>query len=279
MSPIRHLGRLFPFLIWLLIALIISSCAISPERPSAQPESPASASSTQSVGIYTYQIIHTYPHDSKAFTEGLVFDNGILYEGTGLNGESSIRKVDLTTGNILQIYQLPAEYFGEGITIYKDTLIQLTWKSHVGFIYDKNTFDLLHQFSYPTEGWGLTYDGKRLILSDGTPTIHFLDPVTFRPEAEINVENRGTPTDKINELEFIGGKIYANIWQTDKIAIIDPLDGKVSALIDLTGLLQTQKYTGTVDVLNGIAYDSLANRLFVTGKSWPFLFEIKLVAQ
>jgi glutamine cyclotransferase len=251
----------------LLIALLSACSPASLPVPTVTPE-PID---------YTYKVVKVYPHDSQAFTEGLVMDQGALYEGTGLNGSSSVRRVDLNTGKVLQSYALPAEYFGEGITIFKDSLIQLTWQSHLGFVYDKNSFQQLRQFSYPTEGWGITQDGKRLIMSDGTSNLIFLDPASFASSGTVAVQDRGTAINNINELEYIKGQIYANIWQTDKIAIIDPQDGHVSGWIDLTGLLQTQSYSGQVDVLNGIAYDSLSDRLFVTGKYWPYLFQIELV--
>ncbi|MDD4877124.1 MAG: glutaminyl-peptide cyclotransferase, partial [Dehalococcoidales bacterium] len=207
----------------------------------------------------------------------LVFDGGILYEGTGLIGRSSLRKVELETGKILQLYNLPEKYFGEGITVYKDTIIQLTWKSNTGLIYNKNSFALLHQFSYIGEGWGITNDGKQLIMSNGSATLTFLDSKTFTPINHIEVHDGDDPIFNINELEYVNGKIFANVWQTDNIAIIEPLDGRVVGWVDLIGLLKTQPFSDQVDVLNGIAYDAQTDRLFVTGKFWPFLFEIKLV--
>ena len=204
-------------------------------------------------------------------------DQGVLYEGTGLKGSSSLRRVDLETGKVLQSLSLPEEYFGEGITTWNDSLIQLTWQSHTGFVYDRQSFQQLRQFSYPTEGWGITRDATRLIMSDGTSNLIFLDPASFATTGTLAVQDGGTPITKINELEYIQGQVYANIWQTDKIAIIDPHDGMVTGWIDLTGLLQTQNYNGQVDVLNGIAYDSLTDRLFVTGKYWPYLFQIEMV--
>lgn len=227
------------------------------------------------VRFYGYTIINTYPHDPTAFTQGLVFEDGVLYEGTGLRGQSSLRRIELETGKILHVYELPHTYFGEGITIYKDTIIQLTWQSNTGFVYDKDTFALLQEFSYPTEGWGITYDGNTLIMSDGTSTLHFLHPETFEEISSIEVYH-DAPVTRLNELEYIDGKIYANVWLTDRIAIIDPDTGKVTGWIDLEGLLP-EECTQRADVLNGIAYDADNDRLFVTGKLWPYLFEIDLI--
>jgi len=262
-----------------LIILAVGSCSTAPVSESSPSQITPSRTVPQPVPVYTYQVINTYPHDREAFTEGLVFDSGVLYEGTGLNGRSSLRKVELKTGKILQIYRLPEQYFGEGITVYKDTIIQLTWKSNTGLVYNKNSFALLHQFSYVGEGWGITNDGKRLVMSNGFSTLTFLDSETFAPISYIGVHESDTPIDNLNELEYVNGKIFANVWQTDKIAIIEPADGRVVGWVDLTGLLQTQSFSGQVDVLNGIAYDAQTDRLFVTGKFWPFLFEIKLVVK
>jgi glutaminyl-peptide cyclotransferase len=225
--------------------------------------------------IYTYRVINSYPHDAKAFTEGLVFDGGFLYEGTGIAGDSSIRRVELKTGKVLQIYNLPEEYFGEGIVIFKDSLIELTWQNGVGLVYARDSFDFLRQFSYSGEGWGITSDGTSLIMSNGTSRLTVLDPDTLTQTGGIEVHDGKTPVVRLNELEFIKGKIYANVWMTDRIAVIEPASGTVDAWIDLTGLLATRGAIG--GVLNGIAYDAQNDRLFVTGKLWPFLFEIKLL--
>ncbi len=259
--------RLCLLSLWLVVALVISSCSTQPQAAS------------QPTTIYTYKIVNTYAHDRNAFTQGLAFDNGFLYEGTGQYGNSSLRKVDLATGDVLQMRRLSADYFGEGITVYDDTIVQLTWESHTGFVYNKNSFNLLRQFSYPTEGWGIAYDGERLIMSDGTSLLHFLNPETLETTGYIEVSDNNKPVSRLNELEYVNGKVYANAWRTDRIAIIEPRDGRVTAWIDLSGLLRTQEYRGYVDVLNGIAYDSQADRLFVTGKLWPFLFEIKLATK
>lgn len=215
-----------------------------------------------------------YPHDNRAFTQGLVFDGGVLYEGTGLKGRSSLRRVDLDTGEALQVHELAPEFFGEGIAVYGangDRIVQLTWQDHTGFVYEKGAFRLLRTFSYPTEGWGVTYDGTRLIMSDGTATLRFLDPDTLAETGSVQVRDENGPVVRLNELEYIGGSVYANIWQKDYIVMISPETGRVTGRADLAGL----KSTG--DVLNGIAYDPEGRRLFVTGKLWPSLFEIELV--
>jgi glutamine cyclotransferase len=224
--------------------------------------------------VYGYKIVNTYPHDRKAFTEGLVFDDGFLYEGTGICGESTLRKVELETGKVLKLYHLPAQFFGEGVTIWNDTLLQLTWESRIGFIYDKESFLLLREFAYPTEGWGITHDGKHLIMSDGTSALYFLNPDTFEEIGQIEVRDKGVPIINLNELEYIQGEIYANVWRSNHIARISPETGQVVGWIALKGLLSEENRSE--DVLNGIAYDAKEDRIFVTGKCWPKLFEIKL---
>jgi glutamine cyclotransferase len=270
---VRSYGKL---LIFVLLLSIGCSWDI-PEPIKSKLVSPHIA--VQEVPTYTYQVVNTFPHDPEAFTQGLVFENGIMYEGTGLYGNSSIRKVDLETGKVLQIYNLPMQYYGEGITVYKDTLIQLTLESNKGFVYDKTSLDLLREFSYSTQGWGITHNGDRIIMSDGTSTLNFLNPETFNKIGQIEVHDVNGPLEMINELEYINGKIYANIWKTDNIAIIDPQNGHVTGWINLSGLLDTRDYGEPADVLNGIAYDAKADRLFVTGKLWPLLFEIKPVGR
>ncbi len=248
--------------------------------PISSPTTTSTPTPTNTPGpapIYTYQVINTYPHDPNAFTQGLIFADGVLYEGTGLYKRSSLRRVELETGNVLQLYQLPDQFFGEGVTLYGEELIELTWKSRVGFVYDKDSFELLREFSYPTEGWGITHDGQRLIMSDGTSILHFWDPQTFEEIDQVAVYDDGIPVARLNELEYIQGEVYANVWLTDRIARIDPQTGRVTAWIDLTGLLAPEDRTRPVDVLNGIAYDAENDRLFVTGKLWPKLFEIELI--
>jgi glutamine cyclotransferase len=224
---------------------------------------------------YTYSIVNTYPHDENAFTQGLVYENGSLYESTGLYGSSTLRRVKLENGEILQRHTLSDRYFGEGITILDDKIIQLTWNEHKGFIYDKHSFDLLQEFSYSTDGWGITYDGNRLIMSNGSATLIFLDSETFEKVGQVEVHDTA-PVTQINELEYINGKVYANIWKEEKIAIINPQTGQVEGWIDLSGI-QDLENQDVDNVLNGIAYDAEGNRLFVTGKMWPHLFEIKLI--
>jgi glutamine cyclotransferase len=225
---------------------------------------------------YTYDVVNVYPHDQNAFTQGLVIEEGVLYEGTGLYGNSSLRRVELETGNVLQMYTLPNGFFGEGITVFGDRIIQLTWQSQTGFVYDNHSFDLLREFSYPTEGWGITHNGSVLIMSDGTATLYFLDPETFEKVGQVEVHD-DEPVTYLNELEYINGEVYANIWREDKIAIIDPHTGQVKGWIDLTGIYN-QENSDPNNVLNGIAYDTEGDRLFVTGKRWSQLFQIKIIA-
>jgi glutaminyl-peptide cyclotransferase len=225
------------------------------------------------VPTYGYRVVRSYPHDRQAFTQGLVYRDGILYEGTGLNGRSGVRKVRLETGEVLQVRPLDDRYFGEGIAVMGDEIFQLTWQSEIGFVYDKATLEPRRTFRYAGEGWGLTSDGKRLIMSDGSATLRFLDPKTVRETGRVVVRHAGVPVSNLNELEFIKGEIYANVWQTERIARIAPATGRVTAWIDLRGLLNSREAAG-VDVLNGIAYDAAGDRLFVTGKLWPRIFEI-----
>jgi glutamine cyclotransferase len=226
---------------------------------------------------YTYDVVDVYPHDETAFTQGLLFEDGVLYEGTGLYGQSSIRRVELETGDILQSYNLSNRFFGEGITIFGDKIIQLTWRSNRGFVYDKQSFELVQEFTYPTEGWGITHDSTNLIMSNGTSTLHFLDPETLTQVSEIEVYyNETEPVTRLNELEYIKGKVYANIWLEERIAVINPQTGEVTSWINLEGIQDLENLDGD-SVLNGIAYDETEDRLFVTGKRWPQLFEISLI--
>ncbi len=233
--------------------------------------------SPQPIPIYTYTILNTYIHENDAYTQGLALENGVLYEGTGLYGESSLRKVELETGSVLQIHRLPSAYFGEGITILGDTIIQLTWRSNRGFVYDRASFEILQEFTYATEGWGITHDGKRLIMSDGTSILYFLDPDTFTVTGHVQIYEDNLPVINLNELEYVRGYVYANVWPTDNVAIIDPDNGHVVGWIDLSGLFSPQTDGVSGNVLNGIAYDTENDRLFVTGKLWSTLFEIQLV--
>jgi glutamine cyclotransferase len=283
----RSLSIFLPILIALLGEVVVSSCPTSPDSSSNNasknaisrvPKDSLDSTTTEVVPLYTYKIVNTYPHDRNAFTQGLVFEDGILYEGTGLHGQSTLRKVELETGDILRILTLPAQFFGEGVTIYGNKLIQLTWQFNVGFIYDKESFELLQEFNYSTEGWGITHDGKRLIMSDGTSTLHFLDPETFQEIGQIEVYDRNGPVTKLNELEYVQGEIYANIWKTDRVARIAPLTGQVMGWIELKNILSPEDRNHRVDALNGIAYDAKNDRLFVTGKFWPKIIEIKMIS-
>jgi glutaminyl-peptide cyclotransferase len=227
----------------------------------------------------TYQIVHTYPHDQDAYTQGLFYLDGHLYESTGLNGQSSLRMVDLETGRILELHDVPAKYFAEGLAPWGSTLVQLTWQSHVALVYDRSSFRFLRTLHYEGEGWGLTADDKEMILSDGTATLRFLDPANFKVLRRVTVTDHGRPVTQLNELEFIHGEVYANIWHSDRIARIAPATGKVLGFIDLTGLLPASEHSSPEAVLNGIAYDSAHDRLFVTGKLWPSIFEIKVIPE
>ncbi len=257
MTPCLDLSRLVPLLLTLLS---VSTAALA--EPTLQ---------------YTYRVVNVYPHDAKAFTQGLVFDGGFLYEGTGLYGQSTLRKVELKTGKVLKRFELPSRFFGEGITVFGEHIIQTTWRSNVAFVYEKRSFELRQTFVYPTEAWGLTHNGTHLILSDGSATLRFLDPRTFREVDRIEVYDGKNPVSRLNELEFVRGEILANVWKTERIARIAPDSGRVTAWIDLSGILRAEESSARVDVLNGIAYDAGNDRLFVTGKLWPKLFEIELV--
>jgi glutaminyl-peptide cyclotransferase len=227
--------------------------------------------------VYGVAVVHTYPHDPAAFTEGLFYLNGFLYESTGLEGKSDIRKVQLATGKVLQRRALDAKYFGEGIVAWKGRLAELTWQSQIGFTYDLNTFKPRGTFHYTGEGWALTHDGRRIIMSDGTAQLRFLDPRTLAETGRLNVTLNGRPLAMLNELEWVKGEILANVWQTNFIVRIDPGSGRVTGVIDLSPLVQQEAAKGRpIDVLNGIAYDAERDRLFVTGKLWSALYEIRL---
>lgn len=226
--------------------------------------------------VYTYEIVNSYPHDIKAFTQGLQFYNGFLYESTGEEGESSVRQVELQTGKVLKITPLAAEFFGEGLTILNGKIYQITWQNNRAFTYDLNTLQKTNEQTYQYEGWGLTSDGKNLIATDGSNKIRFLDPNTLQEINSVEVKNKNSRVEDLNELEYIKGEIWANIWKKDMIVRIDPKDGKVLAWVDLNGLRPQETFKDNEAVLNGIAYDEQNNRLFVTGKLWPKIFEIKL---
>jgi glutamine cyclotransferase len=232
------------------------------------------------VPTYGYQVVRSYPHDRGAFTQGLIFRDGVFYESTGLNGRSGIRKVKTETGEVLQMKPLPQEYFGEGITDWNGQILQITWRSGVGFVYDMKTFEQTNRWTYSGEGWGLTHDDTRIIMSDGSAQLRFIDPATLKETGRVTVRDATGPVERLNELEYVKGEIFANIWTTDRIARISPKDGRVTGWIDLSGLLSPAERSEVErggGVLNGIAYDAAGDRLFVTGKLWPRVFEIRLV--
>jgi glutamine cyclotransferase len=224
-----------------------------------------------------YRVVKSYPHDRTAFTQGLEYHDGVLYEGTGLVGRSSLRKSNLETGEVLQRFDVPPPFFGEGITVLNQQIFQLTWQSQTGFIYDKSSFRILRSFNYPGEGWGMTNDGKQIYMSDGTSQIRVWDPGTLKEVRRITVKDGAGEVAALNELEFVHGEILANVWQTDRIARISPGDGRVLGWIDLGGILPKSERPESDAVLNGIAYDAAGDRLFITGKLWPKIFEIKLL--
>lgn len=259
-----------------LYACQMASNSAPPHQESnASTPPPTTTAAESEPPVYRYRIVNTFPHDRNAFTQGLEFHNGYLYESTGLNGQSSLRKVELRTGRVLQIHRLPQEYFAEGITLFGNRIYQLTWQNGVCFVYNLNNFRQETQFRYYGEGWGLTNDGKYLIMSDGSETITFRDPETFAEVRKITVRAQGKPVKNLNELEYIDGEIWANIWYSDMIARIDPQTGIVKAWVDMEGLPVPNR--GSEEVLNGIAYDRQNKRIFVTGKNWSKLFEIELV--
>ena len=225
---------------------------------------------------YRYKVVHSYPHDVEAFTQGLVYDRGILFEGTGQKSGSSLREVELQTGKVLRQHNLDPNLFGEGIALYRDRIYQVTWENKVGFVYDKATFNVINKIYYSTQGWGLTTIGDRIVMSDGSNTLAFYEPEMFTIVSSLEVYDNEKKVESLNELEYINGEIWANIWMTDLIARIDPSSGKVLAYIDLKGILPENERTAETDVLNGIAWDAEGKRIFVTGKKWPRLFEISL---
>jgi glutaminyl-peptide cyclotransferase len=225
--------------------------------------------------VYGFTVVNSYPHDPEAFTQGLIFRDGVLYESTGINGRSSLRKVRLETGDVLQRINVDARYFAEGMTDWGNRLIQLTYTTKVGFVYDISSFALQRTFDYTGQGWGLTHDTRRLIMSDGTPALRFLDPDTLRETGRVIVKDGDKPIENLNELEWVKGEVFANVWLTDRIAIISPDSGRVTAWLDLAGIRGPVR-SGTDDVLNGIAYDAAGDRLFVTGKLWSRVYEIRV---
>jgi glutamine cyclotransferase len=247
-------------------AIVIAlACALAPARAQRSPGAP----------VFGYEVVNVYPHDRDAFTQGLLFRDGVLYESTGLNGRSSLRKVQLETGKVLQQVTVDSRYFAEGLTDWGSRLVQLTWNTNVGFVYDIASFKRLQTFSYAGEGWGLAHDGRRILMSDGSATLRFLDPQTFRQTGQVPVTDGAVSVRDLNELEFVDGQVYANVWLTDRIAIIAPDTGRVTGWINLAGLMSGKGLSADA-VLNGIAYDAQRRRLFVTGKLWPSLFEIRV---
>jgi glutamine cyclotransferase len=273
--------QIFPLLAFAIILLCLAGCDARKQAGTASTGQPAASTNTASdtYPTYTYDVVNVRPHDRGAFTQGLVYLDGALLESTGLNGESSLRKVDLETGNVLKYADVPAEYFAEGLALFDGKLFQLTWQSHKCFVYDLESFQKQKEFTYDGEGWGLTTDGRWLIMSDGTDQIRFLDPTTFEEKKRITVLAHGQPVNRLNELEYIKGEIYANVWTTDFVVRIDPATGRVVGVIDFTGLLAPADRDQNTDVLNGIAYDAAGDRLFITGKRWPKLFEVRLKAR
>lgn len=257
-------------------APLVTLLALLAMLPARAPALARSQASSPSAPVLSYRVLHAYPHDPNAFTQGLEYADGILYEGTGLNGHSSIRKVTLDTGRVVQERRVSSKYFGEGITIWKSSLFELTWETGVAFVYDRATFTPLRRFSYAGEGWGLTHDATNLIMSDGTSRLRLLDPATFAERRRISVTDNGEPVRHLNELEYVRGQILANVWLTNRIARIDPGTGRVTGWLDLGGLPRPDEHVSPNAVLNGIAYDAQHDRLFVTGKLWPRLFEIEI---
>ncbi len=258
-----------------LVASVGAFGGCSKEAPAADSANGESSAPARTP-TYVADVLQSWPHDPEAYTQGLVWDNGRLYESTGLVGKSSIREVELKTGRVIRKHDIPDPYFGEGIVIMGDDLWQITWTSGVAFLYDAKTFTQRAVFKYDGEGWGLATDGTSIIMSDGTPSIRFRDPKTFDVQRTISVNDHGTPVTQLNELEWVKGEIWANVYQSDQIARIDPATGNVTGWIDLAGLLPKLERKGEEDVLNGIAYDPQEDRYFVTGKLWPRLFEIRL---
>jgi glutamine cyclotransferase len=247
-----------------LSVMAIAACATSSTVAQRQP-----------APVQGFRVIATFPHDPKAFTQGLVFADGAFYESTGLNGESSLRRVEIASGKVLQQITVPEEYFAEGLALVGDELLQLTWQHQRGFVYDRKTFAQKRTFAYKNEGWGIAYDATGgLVMSDGSDTLTFLDPKTFAAARTLRVQDAGRPVPQLNELEWIDGEIWANVWMTDRVARISPVTGDVKAWIDLASLWPSHQRMPPADVLNGIAYDKATRRIFVTGKKWPRVYQI-----
>ena len=277
-------------LLWPLV-LLLAACggsggspasAASPPEPApapAPPPEPPPPPEPAPPEVFGYRVVEEFPHDPRAFTQGLFFHDGFLYESTGLRGESTLRRVDLDTGEVLEQRELLPQFFGEGAALAGDYIFQLTWEAEIGFVYTRQPFRLVREFRYSGEGWGLTFDGEHLVMSNGTDELRFLDPNSLRQVRTLRVTADGEPLPLLNELEWIEGEIWANIWTQDRIARIRPDTGEVTAFVDLAGILPRAfalQYP-EMDVLNGIAWDAANRRIFVTGKKWPKLFEIELV--
>ena len=245
-----------------------TAAALPSATPVATPEAPT---------LYTFEVVNSWPHDKKAFTQGLIFHDGSLLESTGQYGESTLRRVELKSGKVKKKIDVGKQFFAEGITLFNGKVYQLTWQNRKGFVYDAASLNREKEFYLDGDGWGLTHDGESLILSDGSDQLRFIDPETFKVKRTIKVADRGKPIRELNELEYVKGEIFANVWHDDRIARIDPRDGRVVGWIDLKGLLPANQITDGEAVLNGIAYDEAGDRLFVTGKLWPKLFEIRVV--
>ena len=268
MGPRKLINRSCARVLVFVAVVVLTACARA--QPPAPSEAPAPVR-------YSYSVVNTYPHDPEAYTQGLIFRDGMLFESTGLNGQSTLRKVRLESGEVVQRIDVDDQFFAEGLVDWNGSLIQLTWQSGIGFVYDLTTFGLRRQFNYAGEGWGLTRDDTRLIMSDGSPTLRFLDPETLAETGRLSVTERGLPVEDINELEMVRGELLANIYQSNDMVVISPATGNVTGRIDFGGLRSRLNATSRIDVFNGIAYDPVGDRLFVTGKWWPSLFEVKLI--
>ena len=275
--PPLPLTRVLGIAVLCVLSSGLTCCGAKPPAPAANAAPVAAPGAAKPFMNYTAEIVNRYPHDSRAFTQGLLFENAeTLLESTGMNGQSSLRRVELKTGRVIQKVDLPQRYFGEGLALLKGKLYQLTWKDHKGFIYDAATLRQTGEFPYAGEGWGLTTDGTSLILSDGTPQLRFLDPDTFAVTRIIQATHQGKPVDHLNELEFIDGEIFANIWGADLIARLDPVTGQATGVINCTNLFPAATRHTPEQVLNGIAWHAESKRLLITGKWWPEVFEVSL---
>ena len=279
------LAKRTSILIGITTTVLVAVAAIlllSRSRPSQQDRSDKTqdavgpALSEAAARQASYEVVNSYPHDPTSFTQGLVWKDGGFYESTGLYGQSRVRRLEFPSGKVIKELKLAPELFGEGLALVDGRLIQLTWKSRRGFVYDRDSFSVIQEFRYDTEGWGLTYDGNNLILSDGSSDLFYLDPQTYRPARRLAVTMNGRALTELNELEFIEGEIWANVWQTDLIVRIEPASGRVTSFLNLKGILAPSDRTSSDAVLNGIAYDAEKKRIFVTGKLWPRIFEIKV---